>query len=68
MLKQTTNRDATSQQGGIAAFTRNINARKRWIISRLLQGVIVGYLMEMTGLGMKYETVKELRRQKKNTG
>ena len=49
-LEQTVNKDAASRQGGIAAFTQCVKARKRWTLTRSFRGAIAGTLLEMAGL------------------
>lgn len=60
-LEQTINRDAASRQGGIAAFTQNTNARKRWTVTRSFRGAIVSCLLEMAGLTAPEEVSSELK-------
>ena len=60
-LEQTVNRDAASRQGGIAAFTQNVSARKRWTVTRSFRGAVVGCLLEMAGITAVDDCVQELK-------
>ena len=60
-LEQTINRDAASRQGGIAAFTQNTSARKRWTVTRSFRGAVVSCLLEMAGLTTSEEVSSELK-------
>ena len=40
-LEQTANRGAASRQSGIACFTQNVGARKRWTVISSLRGAVV---------------------------
>ena len=69
-LEQTVNKDAASRHGGIAAFTQNVNARKRWTVTRSFRGAVVSCLLEMAGLTAPEEVSRELtpaRIQKDNS-
>ncbi len=59
-LEQTVNADAASRRTGIAAFTTNESARRRWMVTRCARSAIVGELMEKTGLKSKEDVSKEL--------
>lgn len=60
-LEQTVNRDAASRQRGIAAFTQNASARKRWTVTRSFRGAIVSCLLEMAGITIVDDSVQELK-------
>ncbi len=60
-LEQTLNRDAASRHGGIASFTQNINARKRWTVTRSFRGAIVSSLLEAAGITLIDDSVQELK-------
>jgi len=60
-LEQTVNKDAASRHGGIAAFTQNVNARKRWTVTRSVRGAIVTTLLESAGLVPNEDTAQELK-------
>ena len=60
-LEQTINKDAASRQGGIAAFTNNVSARKRWTVTRSIRGSIVSVLLDKAGLTISEETSQELK-------
>ncbi len=59
-LEQTVNADAASRRTGIAAFTTNESARRRWMVTRSARSAIVGELMDKTGLKSKEDISKEL--------
>ena len=60
-LEQTVNRDAASRQRGIAAFSQNVSARKRWTVTRSFRGAIVGCLLEMADVTLLDDSVQELK-------
>ncbi len=60
-LEQTVNRDAAFRHSGIASFTQNINARKRWTIIRSFRGAIVSSLLETAGITLMEDSVQELK-------
>lgn len=60
-LEQTINRDAASRQGGIASFTQDVNARKRWTVTRSFRGAVVSSLLDMAGLTVTEDSAKELK-------
>ena len=52
-LEQRVNDDAASRMTGISAFTQNINARRRWMITLSMRSAIMGYLLDMVGMHQK---------------
>ena len=59
-LEQTVNADAASRMTGIAAFTQNLNARRRWMITHSIRSAILGYLFDMAGMRKKEDFTQEL--------
>ena len=53
-LEQSVDADAASRMTGISSFTKNINARQRWMITNSARSAILGCLFELAGL-KKYE-------------
>jgi len=60
-LEQTINKDVASRHSGIVAFTQNVNARKRWTVTRSIRGSTVAILLEMAGLTVSEEAAQELK-------
>ena len=59
-LEQTVNADAASRMTGISAFTQNVNARSRWMITHSLRSAILGYLFTLAGLRKSEDSTQEL--------
>ena len=59
-LEQTVNADAASRLTGIAAFSKSVSARKKWMVIRSVRSEIVSHLMEKSGQKPKTDVVQEL--------
>ncbi len=55
------NKDAASRQGGIAAFTQCVEARKRWTLTKSFRGAVAGCLLEIAGLSHGEDISQELK-------
>jgi len=60
-LEQMVNTEAAYRQSGIACFTQNVGARKRWTVTRSFRGAVVSYLVEMAGITLRDDSAQELK-------